>query len=327
MPKVLIVPAPLFQLPGEHVELLHASGFDVAYPPAKKALLSEAEIIRALDGVSAVIAGSEPYNTRVLTAAKTLRVISRAGVGSDAIVAEDINRHGVVATITPGTNHDAVAETTLALLLALARSVIALDRAVRAGNWPREPLQPIRGKTLGIIGLGRIGQSVAVRAAGFGVRILAYETIPDKSFVEKYSIELVSLENLLARSDFVSLHVPLSVHTRGLINRQAIAQMKRGAILVNTARGGLVVETDLLAALESGQLAGAGLDVFEVEPAIDNPLLRHPNVVASPHVAGVDTQSLTEMATLAAQNIIDLSRGSWPERCVINPSVRAGWKF
>ncbi len=327
MPKVLIVPAPLFQVPGRHVELLRAAGFDFAYPPEKTALLSESEIIAALEGVSAVIAGSEPYNDRVLSAAKLLRVISRAGVGSDAIVLDATLRHKVVATITPGTNHDAVAETTLALLIALVRSVVHLDREVRAGRWPREPLQPIRGKTLGIVGLGRIGQSVAIRAAGFGVRTIAFEKLPDMNFVRKHGIELLDLNALLAQSDFVTLHVPLSAETQGLINRDTLAQMKRGSILINTARGGLVVEKDLLEALKSGHLAGVALDVFEKEPAIGNPLFELPNVVASPHVAGVDTQSLTEMADLAAQNIIDLSRGTWPDRCVINPAVRDGWKW
>lgn len=327
MPKVLIVPAPLFQWPGRHVELLRAAGFDIAYPREKTVLLSEAEIIAALDGVSAVIAGSEPYNDRVLSSAKLLRVISRSGVGSDAIVLDATLRHKIVATITPGTNHDAVAETTLALLIALARSVVYLDREVRAGRWPREPLQPIRGKTLGIVGLGRIGQSVAIRAAGFGVRTIAFEKLPDMNFVRKHGIELVDLNTLLAQSDFVTLHVPLSAETHGLINRDTLAQMKRGSILINTARGGLVVEKDLFEALKSGHLGGAGLDVFEKEPAMGNPLFELPNVLASPHVAGVDTQSLAEMADLAAQNIIDLSRGTWPERCVINPAVRDGWKW
>ncbi len=327
MPRVLIVPAPLFDQPGEHIELLHSAGFDVIFPPAKKAVLSEAEIIAALDGVSAVIAGSEPYNDRVLTARKSLRVVSRSGVGSDAIVLDDATKHKVVVTITPGTNHDAVAESAMALLLAVVRSIVTLDRAVRANRWPREPLMPVRGKTLGIVGLGRIGQSVAVRAAGFGVKLLAFEMIPDRDFVRRYGIELVDLDTLLARSDFVTLHVPLTAETRGLINRATLAKMKRGAILVNTARGGLVVEADLLDALRSGQLGGAGLDVFEVEPAVGNPLLEFDSVIASPHVAGVDTQSLAEMATLAAQNIIDLSRGVWPEPCVVNPAVRAGWRW
>ncbi len=327
MPKVLIVPASLREKPGRHVDLLRGAGFEVTFPPAKKAVLSEPEIIAALQGVSAVIAGSEPYNDRVLTAATELRVVSRFGVGSDKVVLDDAMRHQVVVTITPGTNHDAVAESAMALLLALARSVVHLDREVRAGQWPREPLQPIRGRTLGIVGLGRIGQSVAVRAAGFSVRILACETLPAMDFIRNHQIDLVDLNTLLAQSDFVTLHVPLSVDTRGLINRETLGRMRRGSVLINTARGGLVVEEDLREALESGHLAGAGLDVFEKEPAVGNPLLGLPNVIASPHLAGVDTQSVAEMADLAAQNILDLKRGVWPAACVVNPAVRDGWKW
>jgi phosphoglycerate dehydrogenase-like enzyme len=204
---------------------------------------------------------------------------------------------------------------------------VRLDRAVRAGRWPREPLTPARGKTLGIIGLGRIGQSVAVRAAAFGMHVVAHEKFPNREFVARHGIELVDLDTLLARSDFVTLHVPLSSETRGLINRATLARMKRGSILVNTARGGLVVESDLLDALKSGHLAGAGLDVFEIEPAVSNPLFDLDTVVVSPHVAGVDTQSLAEMADLAAQNIIDLSRGLWPDACIVNRDVQLGWKW
>jgi len=327
MPKVLIVPTSLREKPGRHVDSLRGAGFEVTYPPTKKAVLSEAEIIAALPGVSAVIAGVEPYNDRVLTAATELRVVSRLGVGSDAVVLDAATRHHVVVTITPGTNHDAVAETTMALLLAVGRSVVHLDRELRAGHWSREPLQPIRGRTLGIVGLGRIGQSVAVRAAGFGVRILAFENLPDMDFIRKHRIELVDLNTLLAQSDFVTLHVPLSDETRGLINRETLGRMRRGSVLINTARGGLVVEKDLLEALKSGHLAGAGLDVFEKEPAIGNPLLDVPTVIASPHRAGVDAQSVAEMADLAVQNIVDLQQGVWPAACVVNPAVRDGWTW
>ncbi len=148
-----------------------------------------------------------------------------------------------------------------------------------------------------------------VRAAGFGLRILAFEPLPDMDFVREYRVELVSLNALLARSDFVTLHAPLCDDTRGMINRKMLGHMKHGSVLINTARSGLVVEKDLLEALESGHLAGAGLDVFETEPAIGNPLLELPNVIASPHLAGIDTQSVAEMAKHAAQNILDLRRG------------------
>jgi D-3-phosphoglycerate dehydrogenase len=325
MPTVLIVPGVLFHQPGPHVDLLRAAGFEIRYP-RRPEMSTEAETIEALDGIDATIAGSEPYNERVLAAAPRLRVVSRAGVGVDRIDLDAVTRHGVVVAITPAGNHEAVAEHTMAMLLSLARSLVSQNRSVRQGQWSRVPLAPLRGKTLGLVGLGRIGRSVAVRAAAFRMNLLACEQAPDVEFSRRHAIELVDLDALLARADFVSLHVPLTDETRGLVNRATLARMKPGSYLVNTARGGLVVESDLLAALESGYLAGAGLDVFAVEPTpADNPLLRLENVLVTPHMGGVDTQSNEDMAIQSAQTIVDLVTGKWPDGCVVNAAVRQKW--
>ena len=327
MPTVLIVPGVLFHQPGPHLNLLREAGFEIRYPHRPE-MTGEAETIEALNGVSATIAGSEPYNDRVLASAPALRVISRAGVGVDRIDLDAVTRHRVVVAITPTGNCESVAEHTLALLLALTRSLERQNRQIRAGVWSRVPLVPLRGRTLGLVGLGRIGREVAVRAAAFRLKLLACEKFPDDAFVKSHEIELVDLDTLLARSDFVSLHVPLSDETRGLINRQTLSRMKRGSFLVNTARGGLVVEADLLEALRSGHLAGAGLDVFQHEPAdAANPLLQLENVIVSPHMAGMDTQSHEDMSSQAAQSIIDLYRGVWPADAVVNPAVRPGWRW
>lgn len=327
MPTVLIVPAVLFQQSGPHLELLRDAGFEIRYPK-QPGMTGEAETIEALRGVSATIAGSEPYNDRVLTSAPELRVISRAGVGFDRIDLDAVTRRRVVVAITPTGNCEAVAEHTLALLLALAKRIDRHNREVRAGVWSRVPLLPLRGRTLGIVGLGRIGRAVAVRAAAFRCKLVAHETSPDTAFAQAHDIDVVDLYTLLARSDFVSLHVPLTNETRGLINRDSLARMKRGSFLVNTARGGLVVERDLLEALQSGHLAGAALDVFADEPTPpDNPLLQIDTVIASPHMSGIDTQSHEDMAIQSAQNIVDLYRGSWPEGAVVNPAVRTDWKW
>lgn len=326
MPTVVIAWDMLFPFAGPHVEQLRRAGFDVRL--AEKRLASEAETIEALRGVAAVIAGGEPYTHRVLASLPELRVVSRAGVGTDRVDTEAATRHRVVVTITPAGNHEAVAEHALTMLLALARSVVRHDQEVRRGVWSRGALQPLRGRTLGIVGLGRIGRAVAVRAAAFRMRLLACEEFPDAEFVRHHGIELVDLDRLLALSDFVTLHVPLTAQTRGLINRTTLAGMKRGSYLVNTARGGLVVEPDLLEALRSGQLAGAGLDVFNEEPTpAHNPLLQLENVLVSPHLAGGDIQGLNDMALAAAQNIIDLHQGKWPEGSVVNPAVRPAWRW
>ena len=233
-------------------------------------------------------------------------------------------------TITPGANQDAVAEHTFALLLALTKDVLMHDRAIRAGKWVRTTLpRPIRGRTMGILGLGRIGRAVATRAVAFGMTVIAHEPVGDhEAFTSKHGIERVEFDDLLARSDVVSLHLPLVEATKGLFDRSALARMKPGSILLNTARGGLIVESDLVEALRSGHLAGAGLDVFDREPPpAEHDLWSLPNVVLSPHMAGIDERSMADMAELAARCVIDLHQGRWPAECVVNPEVALGWAW
>jgi D-3-phosphoglycerate dehydrogenase/(S)-sulfolactate dehydrogenase len=258
-----------------------------------------------------------------------LRIISRSGVGYDAVDVEAATRHGVVLTITPEGNYNAVAEHTLALLLAFTRQIVRNDRDARLGVWLKPTLAPVRGQTLGIVGLGRLGRAVATRAAAFGMTVLAYDPYPPpEEVVRKLGVELTDLDTLLARSDFVTLHLPMSRETQGTIHRDTIARMKRGAVLINTARGGLVVEADLLAALQSGHLAGAALDVLVDEPPPrDHPFLALDNVVVSPHVAACDSRAIADMALAAAQNIVDLAAGRSPEASVVNPAVRPRWKW
>jgi phosphoglycerate dehydrogenase-like enzyme len=326
MATVVIAYDALFHGPKPHEERLRAAGFDVRY--AGQRLTDEAQTITALRGAAAVIGGGEPYTERVFASLPDLRVVARSGVGVDKVDLDAAVRHRVVITITPRANHEAVAEHTLALLLALSRSVPQRNQEIRRGVWSKAPYLPLRGKTLGLVGLGRIGRAVAERAAAFRLRLLAHEAFPDLAFARRLDIDLVDLDTLLARSDYVSLHVPLTPETRGLMNRTTLGRMKPGSFLINTARGGLVVEEDLLAALRTGHLAGAGLDVFAQEPSpADNPLLQLENVVASPHMAGGDTQSLHDMAMDAAQNITDLARGVWPEASVANPAVRPQWRW
>lgn len=326
MNKILIIPATMFHRPGPHLDCLRRAGFEVAFPPRKQSLFSEDELLALLPGVSAVIAGSEPYTDRVLAASPSLRVISRAGVGSDAVVLDAATRRRVVVTIAAGTNHEAVAEHALSMLFALVRRLPALDRAVRAGDWPREVLTPIRGKTLGIVGLGRIGRAVAERAKPWRMRLLGYDVAPSPA-AKDYGIECVEFATLLAESDFISIHVPLLPSTRNLIDARALALVKPGVVIVNTARGGIIHEADLRAALQLGRVAAAGLDVFEIEPAVPNPFAGFDNVLLTPHQAGSDTQSIVETCDVTARNVIDLKEGRWPTECVVNADVRTGWQW
>jgi D-3-phosphoglycerate dehydrogenase len=327
MAKVLIAPMTLVGLEGDYSRLLREAGLEVVFAP-RPAQMTEPELLEQLHGMSAAIAGSEPYTRRVLEANPQLRVIARAGVGYDAVDVAAATERGVAVTITPNTNQESVAEHTFTLILGLAKDLVSQAVAVTQGGWPRRSHQPLRGRTLGIAGLGRIGKAVAVRGAAFRMKLLAYEPFPDREFAQRYGVELVPFERLLAESDYLSLHVPLTAESRHLINRRTLAQMKPTAFLINTARGGLVCEADLLEALKAGKLAGAGLDVLEQEPPVGiHPLAALPNVIITPHAAGVDLQSRDDMAVSAAQAIISLSRGEWPAEKVVNPEVRARFRW
>lgn len=321
MPRVLIGPATLAGVEGAFLERLRSAGFEPVYPK-RRAQMNEAELFEILAGVDASLAGSEPYTARVLEAHPQLRIIARVGVGFDAVDLKAATERGVPVTITPGTNQDAVAEHTFALILALAKNLIPQHQGTVAGKWPRQANLPLRGRSLGLAGLGRIGKAVAVRGAAFGMKLLAHETYPDQDFVRRWGVTLLSWEELLAQSDFLSLHIPATPAARYIICKSALDRMKPTAFLVNTARGTLVNEADLLDALRQGRLAGAGLDVFEQEPPGMLPLFELPNVVATPHAAGVDLQSRDDMALSAAEAVVDLFRGIWPGEKVVNPEVR-----
>ena len=257
-----------------------------------------------------------------------LRVIARCGVGFDRVDIPAATRLGRVVTITPTANHAAVAEQALALLFGVSKRIAVHDKLVRSGGWTTEPMRPIRGQTMGIFGLGRIGRSMAVRCASLGMTVIATEKYPDEAFCAEQGIELVDFDTLLSRSDAISIHCPLNDETHGLFNADVLTRMKSDSVLINTARGKIIVESDLLEALQNGPLAAAGLDVFEQEPASsDNPLFALDNIVASPHLAGADTTSIQDMANEAADCIATLYEGNWPGPAVINPDVQASWSW
>jgi phosphoglycerate dehydrogenase-like enzyme len=326
MDKVLIAPAPLANVQGQFVGVLRDAGFELVYPN-KGHQLTEDELLVALDGIRASVAGSEPYTPRVLAAHPQLRVIARVGVGYDAVDLPAATAAGVAVAIAPGTNQDAVAEHTFTLMLGLVKNIISQHLGVKSGGWPRGTNLPLRGRTLGIAGLGRIGKAVALRGEAFRMKLMAYEPYPDKAFAAAHQVELVPLERLLAESDFLSLHLPMTAESKHLMNRRTLALMKPTAFLINTARGGLVCEADLLEALKAKKLAGAGLDVFEEEPPGKNPLFALDNVLLTPHAAGGDLQSRDDMSLSAAEAIVALSRGEWPAEKVVNPEVRERFRW
>jgi phosphoglycerate dehydrogenase-like enzyme len=303
------------------VDVLKEGGFELVYPGLGRQL-NEEELLHFLQGIDASVAGSEPYTQRVFAANPQLKVVARVGVGYDAVDVEAATEHGVVVTITPGANHDSVAEHTFTLMLALVKDLVYQHNSLIAGGWPRKTNLPLRGQTLGIAGLGRIGKAIALRAECFGMNLLAYDPFPDEAFARAHGIRWVTFDQLLSGSDFVSLHLPYTKQSRHLINKTTLAKMKPTAFLINTARGGLVCEADLYDALKNKRLAGAGLDVFEEEPPGKIPLFELSNVVVTPHNAGTDLKGRNDMAESAARAIVSLTRGEWPAEKIVNPEVR-----
>jgi D-3-phosphoglycerate dehydrogenase len=250
---------------------------------------NEAELIRRIgDAEGAInIRAYAKYTEGVVAACPSLRVISIWGTGTDNVDLVACSTRGVEVLNTPGVNANSVAEHTIALMLAVLRKLPTLDAGLRSGGWARAPLAQLGGKTVGIAGLGAIGSRTARLASAFGVRLLAYTGTPDNGRAAALGATSVSLESLLRESDVISLHLRLDDSTRGILSRERIALMKRGACLVNTSRGALTDKGALVEALRSGALGGAGLDVFHEEPvAAGDELVSLPNVVVTPHVAG-----------------------------------------
>ncbi|MBX7073878.1 MAG: phosphoglycerate dehydrogenase [Pirellulales bacterium] len=328
MPRVMVFPFMLKNQPGPYRDILERAGFEVVYPQDNSAVLANPEaLVAELQGIDAALAGMEPFNARVL-AGSQLRVVSRMGVGYDAVDVPSASELGVAVCIAPGTNQDSVAEQTIALMFGVARGFPGRDQEVRSGQWKRQSLPRLAGRTLGLVGLGRIGRAVVPRAVGLGLKVIACDPCADPEFVRQSGVRLVSFDELLAEADIVSLHAPACAETNDLINRDTLARMKRGSILINTARGNLVDEDALAEAIASGHLFGAGLDAFKIEPLpLDSPLLKVDRVLLAPHMGGLDLESEVAMSSLAAQCIVDLHEGRWPEGCVVNEQIRSGWQW
>ncbi|MDR7544313.1 MAG: phosphoglycerate dehydrogenase [Armatimonadota bacterium] len=319
LPFRVLVSAPDFGRVGETaLRMLRDAGCEVTTNPGDT--LGEDDLIALIGEADAVIAGVEPITARVLAAAPRLKIVARRGVGYDTVALEAATARGVVVTITAGALAETVADHTMGLILAVVRRIPELDRLVRSGGWDRIPSVDVWGKTLGIVGFGAIGRAVAKRAAGFDMRILAHDIRPDPATATAMGVTLTDLDSLLTQSDIVTVHVPLTPQTRGLIGAAALRRMKPTAYLVNTSRGPVVDEAALLAALREGRLAGAALDVFQHEPPRDRALASLPNVVATPHVASHTVETLARMERACAEAVLAVMHGQRPAH-VVNPEV------
>jgi D-3-phosphoglycerate dehydrogenase len=283
------------------VELLEKAGWNIVLT-TKDTLNAE-----IADADALIVRSATKVTAELLDKAPRLRAVGRAGVGVDNIDLDAATTRGVLVMSTPGGNAISVAEHTFALLLGLARQVPRLDKAMHEGKWEKSSAAgtEVRGKTLGLIGLGRIGSEVAIRADAFDMRVLGYDPYISEAAAREVQVALVPLDKLLAESDFISLHTALSAATQNLINAETLAKMKKGARIVNAARGELIDEAALADALKSGHLAGAALDVFVHEPPKDSPLLGMASVIATPHVAGSTAEAQEEVGTQVAVQVKD----------------------
>jgi D-3-phosphoglycerate dehydrogenase len=288
--------------------------------------LSRDDLCAILPAYEGLVVRSETKVTgEVIAAGSKLLVIGRAGVGVDNIDVDAATKRGIVVVNAPAGNTIAVAEHTIGLIIAAARNIPQAAAALANGRWERAKFMgvEIRGKTLGVLGLGRIGTEVAKRAQGFEMAVIGYDPYVSEEHANRIGVRIVDMDTLIRESDFLTIHVPATNQTDSLISRPQLEQMKPTAWIVNCARGGIVSETDLLEALERGVIAGAALDVFAVEPAGDNPLVRHPKVVATPHLAASTQEAQVNVAVQLAEQVVDVLEGRPAPFAVNAPPISA----
>jgi D-3-phosphoglycerate dehydrogenase len=311
--KVLVTARQVVRLAAPRQAELDAAGIELVLANYPHPNLDEQALLDQLPGKVAAIAMPDLYTERVIAAcAPMLKLIARSGVGYDSIDLDAATRHGVWVTTTPGSNHDAVADYTMGLILCLLRNLVGIVNQTRAGVWKRMIGIELRDCTLGIIGTGRVGREVAQRAHAFGMPILAYGLYPDAAWAAAAGVSYVGLDDLLAQSDVITLHAPMTPETQHLIRQETLAKTKQGVWLVNTARGELVDEAALAGALDSGHVAGAALDVFAHEPPIDRRLADHPLVIPLSHSAGGTTSAHRRAAMMAIDELLRVVNGQPP---------------
>jgi D-3-phosphoglycerate dehydrogenase len=274
--------------------------------------ISAEELPGIISGFHALVVRSRTrVNAALLEKASLLKVIGRAGVGVDNIDLQAARKHGIVVVNTPTATTQAVAELTIGLLFALARQITFLDAALKQGQWLKNESSglELNRKTLGLIGMGNIGMIVARFAKSLDMQVLGYDPYLSSSEIGLRGAQPAPLHELYARSDFISLHVPLTPETEGMVDRQALLSMRTGVYLICTSRGGIIDQADLLAALDSGHVAGAALDVFSKEPPGLTDLVRHPHLVATPHIGGLTREAQRRAAELVAHEILAALNG------------------
>jgi len=292
---------------------------EVVYNTSGKSL-KEADLLQIIEDFDGMIAGLDEINKEVISRAKNLKVISRYGSGYDRVDIEAAKESGIYVTNTPGANSTSVAELTIGLAIAAARSIPYANFETKKGEWPRLKGITLQGKVFGLLGLGSIAKEVVFRLKGFNCKLVTYHPHRNPEFEEEHDIEYCSLDNLLGKSDFVSLHLPVTPATSRKVNKDFLNKMKKGSILINTSRGELIDEDALYESLKNGHLRAAALDAFSKEPPEhDNPLLSLPQVIVTPHMGAATDMAANEMGRMAMEDCIAVLKGERPKYIVVEP--------
>ena len=311
--KVLLTVSPIYRRAVEGLcDRLRQAGLDPHYLGQPDEALPAEELSQLLRGAEVYVVGNAQVPRRVIEGCPTLRLICKYGVGVDNIDLAAAAERGVQVTNAPGANAISVAEMTMGTMIYLSRKLREIERSLREGHWRLQAGSELYGRTLGIVGLGNIGKQVAIRARAFGMQVLANDIVDYPEFCKQYEVEPVDLDQLLSRADIVTLHVPLTSLTRRMIGEAQLARMRRGSILIDTARGGVVDESALYRALAEGHLAAAAVDVFEQEPLGESPLRSLDNVILTPHMAGITYEAAERIASRTLENVLAYLAGRTP---------------
>ncbi len=319
-PRILLTTTSFQDTPGDHHDRLAATGWDVV---TARGPLSEADTLAAVGDVDGYICGDDAISRQVLEKARPrLKVLSKYGIGVDKIDVASCTEFGIPLLFTPGVNHTTVAEHAFLLLLALEKNLLFHTDSVRSGGWKRQTGHELLGKTIGIVGLGRIGREVAIRARAFGMQPVGYDVHWDEAFAAEQGVKrAASLDEVFAAADYLSLHTNLTPETRDLVRAKTIAEMKPGVIIINCARGEIVNTPDMAAALATGKVRGYGTDVLDAEPPpADHPLTKLPNCLVTPHVGSRTFESVQRQAMAAVENLVRAMHGEQP-LAQVNPEV------
>lgn len=317
--KILVTPTSFARYSPDLAKKLENTVGKVIYN-TKGRPLTEAELIPLVYDIDGYIAGLDEITSNVIEASQNLKVIARYGTGVDRVDLKAAKEKSIYVTNTPGANSVSVAELTVGLAIAVARDIVEASNNTKKGSWPRLSGSTLSGKTFGIIGLGSIGKEVAKRLKPFNVRLVAYDVCFDEEFLQQYNIEKVDLRRLLEISDFVSLHIPVSKDTINIINKDTLSKMKRGSILINTARGELIDEDALYESLVNGHLKAAALDTFKKEPPDkNNKLLCLSQVIVTPHMGAATDDASNEMTRISIEECLAVLKGEKPKYAVVEP--------